>query len=163
SCTRRSGPPRRAGSSSSSTRATPSPSSARSPTSRPPCCSPARSPPTPRRTPTPPLLTSQCRSAYPRPLSWIAPRRSPTRPRPPPDLTPVLRRSRPDVVVCGDPTARWYGNEYLNHPDHRAVASAVLDAVFPSAETRAVFPELLTEGLEPHHVKEVLLTGAVPP
>src|SRR6058998_4313555 len=74
------------------------------------------------------------------------------------DLTRVIRRSRPDVVVCGDPTVRWYGSEYLNHPDHRAVASAVLDAVFPSAETRAVFPELLTEGLEPHHVKEVLLT-----
>ena len=79
------------------------------------------------------------------------------------DLTRVIRRSRPDVVVCGDPTVRWYGNEYLNHPDHRAVASAVLDAVFPSAETGAIFPELLTEGLEPHKVKEVLLTGAVPP
>lgn len=79
------------------------------------------------------------------------------------DLTRVIRRSRPDVVVCGDPTVRWYGSEYLNHPDHRAAASAALDAVFPSAETRAIFPELLTEGLEPHKVKEVFLSGAVPP
>ena len=79
------------------------------------------------------------------------------------DLTRVIRRVRPDVVVCGDPTMRWYGNEYLNHPDHRAAASAALDAVFPSAETRVIFPELLAEGLEPHRVKEVLISGAVPP
>lgn len=79
------------------------------------------------------------------------------------DLTRVIRRERPDVVVCSDPTVRWYGTEYLNHPDHRAVASAALDAVFPSAETRGIFSELLTEGLEPHKVKEVLISGAVPP
>jgi LmbE family N-acetylglucosaminyl deacetylase len=65
--------------------------------------------------------------------------------------------------VCSDPTVRYYGNEYLNHPDHRAVASAALDAVFPSAETRGIFPDLLTEGLAPHKVKEVLISGAVPP
>jgi len=75
----------------------------------------------------------------------------------------VIRRQRPDVVVCSDPTVRYYGNEYLNHPDHRAAASAALDAVFPSSETRGIFPELLTEGLEPHKVREVLISGAVPP
>src|SRR5437867_8194272 len=79
------------------------------------------------------------------------------------DLTRVIRRFRPDVIVCGDPTVRWYGNEYLNHPDHRAVASAALDAVFPSAETRAIFRELLDEGLEPHKVKQVLMTGSLQP
>jgi LmbE family N-acetylglucosaminyl deacetylase len=79
------------------------------------------------------------------------------------DLTRVIRRCRPDVVVCGDPTVRYYGNEYMNHPDHRAASSAALDAVFPSAETRAIFPELLTEGLEPWKVKEVWISGAVPP
>ena len=78
------------------------------------------------------------------------------------DLTRVIRRCQPDVVVCSDPTVRYYGNEYLNHPDHRAVASAALDAVFPSSETRGIFPELLTEGLPPHKVKEVLISGAVP-
>jgi len=79
------------------------------------------------------------------------------------DLTRVIRRCRPDVVVSGDPTVRWYGSEYLNHPDHRAVASAALDAVFPSAETRAIFRELLDEGLEPHKVKQVLMTGSLQP
>jgi LmbE family N-acetylglucosaminyl deacetylase len=79
------------------------------------------------------------------------------------DLTRVIRRHRPDVVVASDPTIRWYGNEYLNHPDHRAVASAALDAVFPSSETRTIFPELLGEGLEPHRVKELLIRGSIPP
>jgi LmbE family N-acetylglucosaminyl deacetylase len=76
------------------------------------------------------------------------------------DLTRVIRRVRPHVVVCGDPTMRWYGSEYLNHPDHRAVSSAALDAVFPSSETRVIFQELLAEGLEPHKVKEVFISGA---
>jgi LmbE family N-acetylglucosaminyl deacetylase len=76
------------------------------------------------------------------------------------DLTRVIRQHRPDVIVCSDPTVRYYGNEYLNHPDHRAVASAALDAVFPSAETRGIFVELLAEGLPPHKVREVLISGA---
>lgn len=79
------------------------------------------------------------------------------------DITRVIRRVRPDAVVCGDPTVRWYGTEYLNHPDHRAAASAALDAVFPSAETRAIFPELVDEGLEPHKVKEVWISGSLEP
>ena len=79
------------------------------------------------------------------------------------DLTRVIRRRRPDVVVCGDPTPRWFGREYLNHPDHRAAASAALDAVFPSAETNAIFPELLDEGLPPHKVRQVLLAATTEP
>ena len=79
------------------------------------------------------------------------------------DLTRVIRRWRPDVVLCSDPTVRWYGNEYLNHPDHRAVADVALDAVFPSSETSAIFPELLAEGLPPHKVKQVLISGSLEP
>ena len=79
------------------------------------------------------------------------------------DLTRVVRRVRPDVVLCGDPTVRYYGNEYLNHPDHRAVADAALDAVFPSSETGAIFPELLAEGLQPHKVKQVFIGGSLTP
>ena len=79
------------------------------------------------------------------------------------DLTRVIRRYRPDAVVCGDPTVRFYGASYLNHPDHRAAADATLDAVFPSAETRLIFPELLEEGLEPHHVTTVFIHGAQRP
>lgn len=79
------------------------------------------------------------------------------------DLTRLIRRHRPEAVVCGDPTVRFYGSTYLNHPDHRAAADAALDAVFPSAETRLIFPELLDEGLEPHHVGAVFIHGAAKP
>src|SRR5207253_10955238 len=76
------------------------------------------------------------------------------------DLTRVIRRHRPDAVVCGDPTVRFYGTRYMNHPDHRAAADVTLDAVFPSAETRFIFPELLAEGLEPHKVRAVFIHGS---
>ncbi|HSE96111.1 MAG TPA: PIG-L deacetylase family protein [Methylomirabilota bacterium] len=79
------------------------------------------------------------------------------------DITRLIRRYRPDAVVCGDPTVRYYGSTYLNHPDHRAAADAALDAVFPSAPTRLIFPELLAEGLEPHHVRSVFIHGAAEP
>lgn len=76
------------------------------------------------------------------------------------DLTRLIRKYKPDVVVCGDPTARFYGNNYINHPDHRAAGDAACDAVFPSAGTRLIFPELLAEGLEPHQVERVFLHGS---
>jgi len=79
------------------------------------------------------------------------------------DLTREIRRYRPEVVLCGDPSVRSYGDDYLNHPDHRASASAALDAVFPSAETRYIFPELLAEGLEPHRVGAVFIHGSPEP
>ena len=79
------------------------------------------------------------------------------------DLTRLIRRYRPHAVVCGDPTVRFYGNRYMNHPDHRVAADVALDAVFPSAETRFIFPELLDEGLPPHHVREVWLHGSERP
>lgn len=78
------------------------------------------------------------------------------------DLTRVIRKVKPFRVVCPDPTVYWLGDgkvwDYLGHPDHRATAEAALTAVFPSAESRPIFPELLDEGLEPHRVSEVYLT-----
>src|SRR6266478_5829838 len=46
------------------------------------------------------------------------------------DLTRLVRRHRPDAVVTGDPTVRYYGTRYMNHPDHRVAVdvSATLDA-----------------------------------
>jgi LmbE family N-acetylglucosaminyl deacetylase len=76
------------------------------------------------------------------------------------DVTRLVRRYRPDAVVTGDPTVRYYGTRYMNHPDHRVASDVALDAVFPSAETRLIFPELLDEGLPPHHVGGVWLFGS---
>src|SRR5688500_4779619 len=38
------------------------------------------------------------------------------------DVTRLIRRYRPDAIVCGDPTVRFYGNRYMNQPDHRVAA-----------------------------------------
>ena len=74
------------------------------------------------------------------------------------DIVREIRRFRPDAVICQDPTMRWGGNRYLNHPDHRAAGDACLDAVYPSARDPHVFPELLIENLLPHKVREVFMS-----
>lgn len=79
------------------------------------------------------------------------------------ELTRLVRRFRPDIVVTADPTRYFHRNVYVNHPDHRAAGEAALYAVFPSAVTRYLFRELLDEGLEPHKVSEIYLSGAVEP
>jgi LmbE family N-acetylglucosaminyl deacetylase len=78
------------------------------------------------------------------------------------DLTREIRRSRPDVVVCQN-AVRHYGNLGGNHPDHLAAGQAAIEAVYPFARNPYAFPELLQEGLEPHVVREVLITGTPDP
>ncbi|MFH1185840.1 MAG: PIG-L deacetylase family protein [Chloroflexota bacterium] len=79
------------------------------------------------------------------------------------DLTRLIRLHRPEVVVTGDPTAWFYDNDYVNHPDHRAAAEAAIYAVFPSAGTRMIFTELLGEGLPPHNVRRIYVHGTDKP
>lgn len=71
------------------------------------------------------------------------------------DLARLIRRHRPECVVCFDPTNRFVSGNYVNHPDHRASGDAAIDAVFPTARDRLTFPELLVDGLEPHKVKQL--------
>ncbi len=79
-------------------------------------------------------------------------------------LTRLIRLKKPDIVVTNDPTARWYGMNYINHPDHRAIGDAALDAVFPTARDHLSFSELYTlEGLVPHKVRQVYLCGTHDP
>lgn len=73
------------------------------------------------------------------------------------ELTRLIRELKPERVVISDPTMVFAGNYYINHPDHRAAAEAALYAVFPSAGTRPIFPELLAEGYEPHDVSELYI------
>ena len=63
------------------------------------------------------------------------------------DLARVIRQVRPDRVVCPSPE-RNYARIGISHPDHRAVGSAALDAVYPDARNPFAFPELAAgEGL----------------
>jgi len=74
-------------------------------------------------------------------------------------LVREIRRFRPEVVICGDPTIIWAGNDYINHPDHRAAATAALDAVFPAAGQPNLFEELKDEGLDAHKPRKVYVTS----
>lgn len=74
-------------------------------------------------------------------------------------LVREIRRYRPEIVVCGDPTIVWAGSDYINHPDHRAAATAALDATFPAAGQPHFFEELAEEGLQAHKPRKVYVTG----
>jgi LmbE family N-acetylglucosaminyl deacetylase len=79
------------------------------------------------------------------------------------DLARVIRQVRPDRVVCPSPE-RNYARIGVGHPDHRAVGSAVLDAVYPDARNPFAFPELRErEGLAPWTVREVWIAGGPAP
>jgi LmbE family N-acetylglucosaminyl deacetylase len=72
-------------------------------------------------------------------------------------LVREIRRFRPEVVICGDPTVVWAGDTYINHPDHRAAATLAVDAVFPAAGQPNLFEELAEEGLSAHKVRKVFV------
>jgi len=74
------------------------------------------------------------------------------------DIARVIRQVRPDRVLTQSPE-RDYRRIHPSHPDHRAVGSAALDAVYPDARNPYAFPELREEGLDPWTVREVWLSG----
>jgi LmbE family N-acetylglucosaminyl deacetylase len=79
------------------------------------------------------------------------------------DLARVIRLLRPDRVVCQSPD-RNYARMGASHPDHRAVGSAALDAVYPDSRNPFAFPDLLAdEKLEPWIVREVWVAGSPAP
>jgi LmbE family N-acetylglucosaminyl deacetylase len=75
----------------------------------------------------------------------------------------AIRRFKPDVVICPSPERNLEQNVRVQHPDHLAVGEAALAAVYPLARDRMTFPDLLGEGLEPHAVAEVWVTGTTSP
>ncbi|MGH9096565.1 MAG: PIG-L deacetylase family protein, partial [Acidimicrobiales bacterium] len=74
-------------------------------------------------------------------------------------LVAAVRRIRPDVVLCPDPTAVFFGQDYFNHRDHRVTGWAVLDAVAPAAALPLYFPDAGPA----HQVATVLLSGTLEP
>src|SRR5215218_4230139 len=48
-------------------------------------------------------------------------------------ITRYVRALRPQVVLCPDPTAVFFGDRYFNHHDHRVTGWATLDAVAHAA------------------------------
>jgi LmbE family N-acetylglucosaminyl deacetylase len=74
-------------------------------------------------------------------------------------IVAAVRRLRPEVVVCPDPTAVIFGDTYFNHHDHRVVGWATLDAVAPAAAN----PHYFREAGPSHQVASVLLSATLEP
>jgi LmbE family N-acetylglucosaminyl deacetylase len=72
-------------------------------------------------------------------------------------ITSAIRSFRPEIVMSHDPTVLFVNNEWVNHPDHRAVGQTAVDAVFPTARDPLNFREHLDAGLEPWKVAELYL------
>lgn len=80
------------------------------------------------------------------------------------DITRLIRLYQPDTVVTLDPTLFWRDRGGINHPDHRAIGAATLEAVFPTARDRLNFLEHeQVEGLGTHKVGTVYIAGALQP
>lgn len=78
-------------------------------------------------------------------------------------ITRMIRKHKPEAVICQDPSKRYESRDYIQHPDHIAMGEAALAAIFPSARDHLTFPQLLEEGYEPHKVKYVFMIGAPEP
>jgi LmbE family N-acetylglucosaminyl deacetylase len=76
------------------------------------------------------------------------------------DLTRQFRLHRPHRLLTMNPEHLPLDG-FINHPDHRAVATAALDVTITGGTTAAIFPELLTEeGLEPWQgLEDIWLMG----
>ncbi len=70
------------------------------------------------------------------------------------DLVRVMRACKPELVIADDPANDAFDSFYGYHSDHRAVARAAFDALYPAVGNENYFPELLAEGLEPHKPRE---------
>jgi LmbE family N-acetylglucosaminyl deacetylase len=75
------------------------------------------------------------------------------------ELVGWIRRLRPSMVLCPDPTAVFFGEDYFNHRDHRIVGFAVLDALSPGAALPLYFPDAGPA----HQVETALLSGTLEP
>lgn len=72
-------------------------------------------------------------------------------------VTYAIRGFRPEIVMTHDPTVLFVNNEWVNHPDHRAVGQVTVDAVFPTARDPLNFRQHLEGGLEAWKVAELYL------
>lgn len=76
------------------------------------------------------------------------------------DIVKLLRRYKPDMVFTHDPSWIYRTGQdsgFVNHNDHRACGTAVIDACYPLARDLTSFPNHQKEGLEPHKAKEIYM------
>jgi LmbE family N-acetylglucosaminyl deacetylase len=70
------------------------------------------------------------------------------------DISRVIRRVRPQRVLCQSPERNW-DRLFASHPDHLAAGEATVCAVYPDSRNPFAFPELLADGFDPWAVSEL--------
>lgn len=73
-------------------------------------------------------------------------------------ITEEIRKYKPDIVICPDPTAVFFSHAYVNHRDHRETGWAVLDVV-----SSAVNNEKYASASPAHSVSHLLCAGSLEP
>lgn len=78
-----------------------------------------------------------------------------------------IRKIKPDTVITLSTDLYFKSSPeddgYVNHTDHRVLAEAVMDSVFPLSRDRLSFPHLDAEGLHPHKTTELLMLNSKEP
>lgn len=74
-------------------------------------------------------------------------------------LVRQIRRFRPEVIIAMDPTVMYTPLGGINHPDHRAVGEATMDAIFPACSQPNLFQELEEEGIFACRVRKVYVSA----
>lgn len=70
------------------------------------------------------------------------------------ELVKMIRKGRPDIILSFDPANLGFDSFHRSHRDHRMVAEAVFDAIYPATHNKLYFPELIQQGYEPHRIRE---------
>lgn len=78
------------------------------------------------------------------------------------ELVRLFRQYGPTRVICQSPDRNWQPQFIIqrHHADHLAAGRATLEAIYPCSQNPWDFPELMAEGLKPHKISEIFITGA---
>jgi LmbE family N-acetylglucosaminyl deacetylase len=74
-------------------------------------------------------------------------------------VTREIRRLRPQLIICPNPERYFFGQGYINHPDHRNAGLVALEAIFPATDNPMFYADLNNEGYAPHKISQLYVTG----
>jgi LmbE family N-acetylglucosaminyl deacetylase len=82
------------------------------------------------------------------------------------EISRYIRKFKADIVCTHEPTAIYqptYNKDgfFVQHRDHRKVAEAVVDAVYPFSRDRSFFPEQKKEGILAHTLYDIVMTDEI--
>lgn len=75
-----------------------------------------------------------------------------------------IREFKPDIIITHNPeeviNTFDTNTHWVNHRDHRNIATITCDAAYPYSRDRGFFPDHFDQGLEPHTVEYLLFSDS---